>query len=201
MAAQTWDRRPPATRRRDQGRLLATWLDTEVRPFSPFWSERLGGVTVDSLQDLADLPVTEERELAAAGGPGNSGLLLLPSEDAFKRHGSRNELLAAARELRRGGPDARRAALFRRYKPVHVHEAGVAVVLAVAYTRRDLDRLHLAGARLAEVLGLGADDALVNAVPAGPTLRFWTLYHAALAARITALHPCGAGQAPLAPVV
>lgn len=196
MAELRWDYRPLRVRDRARDRLLVEWLDHEVRPFSAFWAQRLSGGRVRRAADLDRVPVAEEADLALAGGPGNPALLLLPTEDAFKRHARRTELLAAARELRGGGAQARRAVLFRRYKPVHVHEAGVARPLTVAYTRTDLDRLHLAGARLAEVLGLGAGDALVNAVPPGPFLRFWGLYHSALATRMTALHPRGEGRAP-----
>ncbi len=197
----SWDRQRATARDRAQGRLLDDWLTHEVRPFSAFWHNRLGGRRVRSLAELATVPVATEAQLAGAGGAGNPALLLLPTEAGFKRHAARGDLLAAAREVGGGGEDARRAALFRRYKPVHVHEAGVARLLAIAYSRSDLDRLHLAGARLVEVLGLGADDTLVNAVPAGPSLRFWGLYHAALAARMAALHPRGAGEAPLRPAV
>jgi hypothetical protein len=201
-----WSFRAPVAMARDQRRLLGAWLADEVVPFSAYWGQRLAGVDVTAPDVLSRVPVTEEADVAGAGGPGNPALLLLPSEDAFKRHAGRGELLAAAREVGReagrggGGVEARRAALFRRYKPVHVHEAGVAALLAVAYSRTDLDRLHLGGARLVEVLGLGADDALVNAVPAGPSVRFWGLYHAALAARMTALHPVTAGADPVAAV-
>jgi hypothetical protein len=197
MSEQPWDRRPQSVSTRERDRLLVEWVTGEVIPFSPFWKERLSGLRFRGLESLGGVNVSDEVELAAAGGPGNPRLLLLPTEDQFKRHASRAELLAASRELRGGAEDARRAVLFRRYKPVHVHEAGVATVLAVAYTRSDLDRLHLAGARLCEVLGVGADDAMVNAVPAGPSVRFWGLYHAALAARMTALHPRVEGQDPV----
>jgi hypothetical protein len=197
----TWDRLGLKAQQRAQGRLLSEWINREVRPFSAYWKARLAAREIDSVEALGALDVVTETEVAAAGGPGNPDLLVLPSEDGFKRHAGRAELLAAAREVGRGGPEGRRAALFRRYKPVHVHEAGVAAVVAIAYTRSDLDRLHLAGARMMEVLGLGADDALVSAVPAEPSIRFWGLYHAALAARMTAVHPRGAGQAALRPVM
>ena len=197
----SWDRLGVRAQQREQARLLAGWIDHDVRPFSVHWSSRLAGRTIRSLDDLRQLDVSTEAQLAGAGGPGNPDLLLLPTEDGFKRHASRAELVAAAREVGRGGAQGRRAALFRRYKPVHIHEAGVAHVVTVAYSRSDLDRLHLAGARLMEVLGLGADDALVSAVPQAPSVRFWGLYHAALAARMTALHPRGAGQDPLRPVL
>lgn len=197
----TWDRLGAQAQEREQGRLLSEWVNREVRPFSAYWKARLGGRDVGSVEALRNLPVVAEADLAAAGGPGNPELLVLPTEDGFKRNANRGELLAAAREVGSGGPDGRRAALFRRYKPVHVHEAGIAAVIAIAYTRSDLDRLHLAGARLMEVLGLGADDALVSAVPSSPSVRFWGLYHAALAARMTAVHPRGAGQAALRPTM
>lgn len=196
-----WDLRPAATLARDRDRLLAEWVAREVRPFSPWWAERLGDATVRGAADLAAaLPVVEEATVAGAGGPGNPALLIAADEVGFKRHAPRRELARAAREVGGKGLEARRAAMLRRFKPVHVHEAGVDRFVAVAYTRTDLDRLHLAGRRLAEVLGLTSDDALVNAVPAGPTLRFWGLYHLALAARMTALHPRPAGRAPAAMV-
>ena len=197
----TWDRLGGQAQEREQGRLLSEWINREVRPFSAYWKSRLGGREVDSLEALRALDVVSEAEIAGLGGPGNPELLVLPTEDGFKRNAGRGDLFAAAREVGRGGPQGRRSALFRRYKPVHVHEAGSAAVVAIAYTRTDLDRLHLAGARLMEVLGVGADDALVSAVPAGPSVRFWGLYHAALAARMTAVHPRGAGQAPLRPTL
>ena len=197
----TWDRLDHRALTREQGRLLSEWLEREVRPFSVFWARRLAGRTIASVADLRTLDVVTEAEIASAGGPGNPDLLVLPTEEGFKRHAGTRDLLTAATEVGTSGAAGRRTALFRRYKPVHVHEAGVAQLLAVAYSRTDLDRLHLAGARLMEVLGLGADDSIVSAVPAGPSVRFWGLYHAALAARMTALHPRGAGQAPLRPVM
>jgi hypothetical protein len=197
----SWDRLGGRAQQREQARLLSAWIEHEVRPFSVHWGNRLAGLAIRSVEDLRQIEVSTDVQLAGAGGPGNPDLPVLPTEDGFKRHASRAELVAASREVGKGGAEGRRAALFRRYKPVHIHEAGVAHLLAVAYTRSDLDRLHLAGARLMEVLGLGADDSMVSAVPQGPSVRFWGLYHAALAARMTALHPRGAGEAALRPVL
>jgi hypothetical protein len=201
MRTTPWFRRPTAELEREQARVLREWVLHEVRPFSPFWADRLRGVgaAVDGRGSITVVPIAAEADLAGAGGPGNPALLLSPTEAQFKRHALRGELVAAAREAGRGGVDGRRNAVWTRYKPVHVHEAGVDRLLAIAYTRTDLDRLHLAGARLAEVMGWGAEDALLNLVPAGPSVRFWGLYHAALATRMTALHPRGAGQALMGP--
>lgn len=194
MPATPWFRRPPAELRREQDLLLRTWITREVVPFSRFWADRLKGVVPTDVDALQVVGTTTEADIAGAGGPGNPALLLSPSEDAFKRHASRAELLAAARQAGGRGASGRRQAIWQRYKPVHVHEAGIDRLLAIAYTRSDLDRLHLAGARLAEVMGWGAEDALLDLVPAAPSIRFWGLYHAALASRMTALHPRGAGQ-------
>lgn len=199
MPSTPWFRRPRADLRREQDRLLRAWLKREVVPFSPFWADRLRGAAISDVRSLEVVPAAVEADLAGAGGPGNPALLLSPTEDGFKKHAPRAELLAAARQAGGGGATGRRQAIWHRYKPVHVHEAGIDRLLAVAYTRADLDRLHLAGARLSEVMGWGAEDALLNLVPAGPSVRFWGLYHAALATRMTALHPRGAGQAIMAP--
>lgn len=186
--ATRWDRRNPRARDRERGAALRAWLNREVRPFSAFWRERLEGTRVVGLAGLRQVPVLDEAEAAIAGGPGGPALLLTPDERAFKRHADRGELWRAAWELR-GGRRGRRDLLYRRYQPVHVHEAGVAKLLSIAYTRTDLDRLHLAAARLAEVLGLTAADRLVNVVPVGPSVAFWSLYHLGVAARLPAVHP------------
>lgn len=199
MPTPPWFRLPRAVQQREQDRRLQDWLRREVVPFSPWWRDRLAGLDIGSAAELAALEAVTEADVAGAGGPGNPALLLSPSEDAFKANASRAELLAAAREAGGSGTTGRRNAIWWRYKPVHVHEAGVDRLLAIAYTRADLDLLHLAGARFGEVVGWGAEDALLDLVPAGPTLHHWALYHAALATRMTSLHPRGAGQSVMGP--
>lgn len=194
MPETPWFRRPREELQRQQDRLLRDWITREVIPFSPFWADRLRGALPADADSVRVVEVATEADIAGAGGPGNPGLLLSPTEDAFKAHAGRAELLRAARQLGGRGATGRRQAIWQRYKPVHVHEAGVDRLIAVAYTRTDLDRLHLAGARLGEVMGWGAEDALVDLVPGGPSIRFWGLYHAALACRMTALHPRSAGE-------
>lgn len=188
MVERAWDRWSASVGEREQGRLLRGWLQDEVLPFSPFWAERLDDVAIERVADLERVPVADEEELAPAGGPGNPALLVLPTDEQLRRQVGARRLAAAARELGLGGAEGGRLVRYRRYKPVHVHEAGVARLLTIAYTRTDLDRLHLAGARLMEVLGIGADDTLVSGVPGAPSVAFWGLYHAALATRMTAIH-------------
>jgi hypothetical protein len=94
--------------------------------------------------------------------------------------------------IRQGGAEGERRTLLEEYKPIHVHRGGADDDLVVAYSRSDLDRLHRCGARVATVLGLDDADYLVSAVPAGPWLDWWGVYHLALGASILALHPRGA---------
>ena len=88
----TWDRLGVQAQEREQGRLLSEWINREVRPFSAFWKARLGGREIDSLAALQGLDVITEAEIAAAGGPGNPDLLVLPTEDGFKRHAGQQHL-------------------------------------------------------------------------------------------------------------
>lgn len=64
--ATAWDHRDPRRRDRERSRALATWLRTEVRPFSAFWRQRLSGVKIASLRDLAKAPTLTEHEAAGA---------------------------------------------------------------------------------------------------------------------------------------
>ncbi|MBW3658136.1 MAG: hypothetical protein KY457_05825, partial [Actinobacteria bacterium] len=193
-----WDRRRPAEQARVEELVLGPWLPAAVA-FSSTWSRRAGelGVAAASLgsrQDLMTLPPSREIDLLRDSGVGAPGLLMRPTEDQVKAHASRSTLLDIARSIRREGRSGERRAILTEYKPIHVHRGGADADLAVAYSRRDLDRLHRAGARAASVLGLNDTDYLVSAVPAGPTLDWWAVYHLALGSSMLALHPRGAGD-------
>lgn len=193
-----WDRRSPAEQHRVEELVLGPWLPAAVS-FSSTWSElvRDVGLTPASLRsrdDLARLPASREVDLLRRSGLGAPGLLMRPTADQVKAHASGSALLDIARSIRREGRAGQRRAILTEYKPIHVHRGGVDGDLAIAYSRRDLDRLHRAGARAAAVLGLDDSDYLVSAVPAGPTLAWWGAYHLALGSSMLALHPRGAGD-------
>jgi hypothetical protein len=193
-----WDRRSPAEQERVAELVLGQWLPAAVA-FSATWSELardegLATTRLDGRDDLARFPPSREVDLLRASGPGAPGLVMRPTEDQVKAHATGSTLLDVARAIRRDAREGKRRALLTEYKPVHVHRGGVDDELAVAYSRRDLDRLHRAGARAARLLGLDDSDYLVNAVPAGPRLAWWGVHHLALGASILALHPRGAGD-------
>ncbi|MDP8960321.1 MAG: hypothetical protein M3N32_01645 [Actinomycetota bacterium] len=193
-----WDRRSPRQQHRVQSLVLGQWIPAAAA-FSPFWgayfaAARVDPETVTSPERLRQLPPLRERDILDADGYGSPALLLRPSEDQVKSRASLATLWRIARGMRGGGTAAKRLALLREYKPVHLHPSGRDGGLTIAYSRSDLDRLHRLGARAAGVLGLDHTDYLVSAVPPDGTLAFWGVYHLALGASLLALHPRGTGQ-------
>lgn len=141
------------------------------------------------MEDLQWVPTLREIDVRGAGGPGGPALVLRPREDDLKAVASPATLWRLATSVLRAGPTGKRRAILVDYKPVHLHRGGRDRGLTIAYSRSDLDRLHLTGARAAAVLGIDASDYLVSAVPSSDRLRFWGLRHLALATSMLAAHP------------
>ncbi|MGH3441178.1 MAG: hypothetical protein ACRDUY_03865 [Nitriliruptorales bacterium] len=191
MAAR-WDRRSLSEQRRIRSLLLEDWLGATAA-FSPFWGEHLAETGVEpssirTVEDLQRLPSARERDLLGRGGAGSPALVLRPTEDQVKARANFALLRRVARDIRRSGLGGKRRALLTEFKPVQLVPSGRDGDLTLAYTRADLDRLHRAGARAADVLGLGSDDYLVSVVPADRSLTFWSVYHLALGTSMLAAH-------------
>ncbi|MDP8930272.1 MAG: hypothetical protein M3O70_17315 [Actinomycetota bacterium] len=196
--SRSWDRRSPRQQHRVQSLVLSQWIPAAAA-FSPFWgayfaAARVDPGTITSPERLRQLPPLRERDILDADGYGSPALLMRPTEDQVKSRASLSTLRRIALDMRGGGTAAKRLALLREYKPVHLHPSGRDGDLTIAYSRSDLDRLHRLGARAAAVLGLDQADYLVSAVPADGTLAFWGVYHLALGASLLAVHPRGTGQ-------
>lgn len=196
--ATPWDRRSDKERDRATSLLLSSWLPA-VADFSPYWSDRVRHENMDAttfadLDALRRLAPVRELDVQHAGGEGAPALLMRPTLEQVKARATGTVLSAFLASIRRDGTDGARRALLTEYKPIHVHRGGADNDLAIAYSRSDLDRLHRCGARAAAVLGLDDSDYLVSAIPAGPTLDFFGVYHLALGASMLALHPRGHGD-------
>lgn len=194
-----WDRRGLDEQRRVQDLTTGRWIRAAAS-YSRYWGEHLrtAGIdpaAVDGVGGLTAIPTVRELDVRDVGGPGSPALVMRPSEEDLKSTGDLGDLLAIARRIR-GSTDDKRHAILRDWKPIHVAASGRDGLLALAYSRSDLDRLHRVGARTASVLGLTDRDYLVSAVAAGPTPAFWALRHLALGASILATHTRGAGQGP-----
>jgi len=190
-----WNRRSPDEHDRIQGLVLQRWLPAAVS-FSDYWSMRARelGLQVEDLRTLDDLrrftPV-RERDVSWAGGEGAPALLMRPTEDQVKARASTSLLMRTSGAIRRDPAGGKRQVMLEEYKPIHLHRGGADDDMAIAYSRSDLDRLHRCGARAASVLGLDDADYLVSAVPSGPRLAWWGVYHFALGASMLGLHPRG----------
>jgi len=193
-----WDRREDKERERASELLLRSWLPAVAR-FSPYWAERVRGLGMDTTNfvdrdALTRLAPVRELDIQRVGGDGAPALLMRPTIEQVKALATGSVMSTFLGSIRRDGTQGARHALLTEYKPIHVHRAGAADDLAISYSRSDLDRLHRCGARAAAVLGLDDTDYLVSAVPAGPTLDFFGVYHLALGSSMLALHPRGHGD-------
>lgn len=185
----TWDRRSAAVQQRVVKEAVAAWAPLALSS-APAWTRRAAAVDLapadaTTVEQLRRLPPVRPLDLVSDDDPGGADLVMRPTEDQFKAHGSSSALRNVLDRLRRRGQDGRARALLEEYKPIHLHDAGL---LTVASSRTDLDRLHRCGARAAAVLGLDTSDYLLGAVPPGPTLEFWGVRHLALGASILAVH-------------
>lgn len=179
-------------------RALAQWLPAATS-FSAHWADRARALgaepgSLSSPADLGRFTPSREADVRGVGGPGSPALLMRPTQAQVRARATSSTLFGIARRVRRDGREGERRAVLEEYKPIHVHRGGADDDLAIAYSRSDLDRMHRCGARAARVLGLDDADYMVSAVPAGPRLPFWSVYHLALGASILALHPRGAGD-------
>jgi hypothetical protein len=186
-----WDRRSLDEQTRVADLTLSTWgpAVAEASAYWRRWVEELGLAAGDlgRRENLHRLVSVRARDLLA-DAPGGASTVLRPTERQAKAHGSTETLTALLRAIRRDGPDGKREAMLREFRPLQLHRAGD---LLVASTRSDLDRMHRAGARTAEVLGLRDDDVVLGAVPAGPTLAWFGSQHLAAGASLPALHAFG----------
>lgn len=193
-----WDQRSAAEHDRVADLALAKWLPAATS-FSAYWADHARAVGLEpgaasGRDDLARFPTVREAAVRGAGGPGGPALLMRPTQQQVKARASTSSLWQMASAIRRDGHDGERRVVLEEYKPVHVHRGGADDDLAIASSRSDLDRMHRCGARAARVLGLDDADYLVNAVPSGPRVDWWGVYHLALGSSILALHPRGAGD-------
>jgi hypothetical protein len=190
-----WDRRRADETARLERQALARWLPT-VLAAAPFHADRsadLDDGPLDGRAGLQRLAPTRERDLLA-DAPGGASAVLRPTEAQVRATADGTVLGAVARAIGRDGAHGKRDALVHEYRPLQLHRAGVTGELLVASSRSDLDRMHRAGARTAAVLGLGADDVVVSAVPAGPTLAHLGVVNVAAGAGLTAFHARGAAD-------
>jgi hypothetical protein len=190
----SWDRLSASALGKSQDRLVAEQVRHVVGPFSPYWKGRFAelgqtAASVDGVAGLASLPAVGERDVSPSGEPaGMAALVLQASESGFALHAEGPTLRRALR-LRLTDKGSYRSLVEGETKPTSYVWTGLAFRYPLASTRGDLDVVARAGARLWQVLGLSAADALVAAIPVAQSVEFVALQYAALATGTPALFP------------
>lgn len=187
----SWDRRSAAQQRKVADAALRAQVSERLARFSPYWRETVRGAGVraadlDSLDGLAAVPAVGERDLCPDGDPaGAARLVLQAGEDGFALSADGPTYRRAVGQ-RLVSPDRYRRTVDAAVRPVAFHLGGLGLRLPVASSRGDLDLVARAGARMWQVLGLGAADVLVSVVATGVT--GFALPYAAIGAGAPALH-------------
>lgn len=198
----SWDRLSASALRKLQDRLVAEQVRHVVAPFSPYWKVRLAEVgrtagSIDAVSSLATVPAVGERDVSPTGDPaGMARLVVQTTEGGYALHAKGPDLRRALRRRVSGG-DAYRGVVAYDTKPTSYVWSGLGFRYPVASSRRDLDAVARAGARMWSVLGLTSGDALLSAIPPATTTDYVALSLAAMAAGAPAMFP-GARPADLA---
>src|SRR5207249_1543794 len=132
-------------------------------------------------------PAAGERDVCPEGDPAAAARLVLQAKEsgwALHAEGPALRKALASRLARSGSYSAQVEADTR---PTTYVEAGLAFTFPVASTRRDLDVVARAGARLWQVLGLTREDVLISALPHLRTASLQALELGALAAGTPAM--------------
>jgi hypothetical protein len=190
----SWDRRSPAAQRTQQAAALRAQVVDGVGPFSPFWRGRLAALgrapaQIATLDALAALPAVGERDVCPDGDPaGAAALVLQAGERGWALH-AEGPVLRRALGRRLVAPGAYAAVVEADTRPTSFTWAGLGLRYPVASTRRDLDVVARAGARLWAVLGLSRADVVVSALPLRPTAEAQALQLGAVGAGAPLLAP------------
>jgi hypothetical protein len=198
----SWDRRTDSRRRRLTDELVRAQTRAVVTG-SAYWKQRFAAIgrapgSIDGAEALESVPAVGERDVSPNGDPAAMAALVLHGGEAqFALHASGPQVRRAIR-LRALRSSAYRRVVDNETRPTTYAWTGLGFRYPLAYTRGDLDVVARAGARLWQVLGLSADDALVSAVATSATVEHTALHYAALAAGAPALFPGASPEAVVA---
>jgi phenylacetate-CoA ligase len=167
----------PREIRRLQEAKLRKLLSEQI-PFSRhyrtlFERERIDPRKVRTIEDFRKLPFTSKKDLLPTDdNPERSlDLILRPDPKLLREHWPRMRLLGL---LARGRARAL-AHLEREYRPMFATftTGRSAASIPFLYSKRDIEVLQTAAARLLYVHGLTREDRIVNLFPYAPHLAFW----------------------------
>lgn len=198
MAKTYWDTLPAKQIRLAQEQKLVDYLRHKVLPLSPYYRDMMERQELKiegfrSLEDFRRLPFTCKADIAPTLDDPERPfrLVLQPPEEGPEM--KKLQALGVRWSRMVLGKEKYRQALLREYNPSHVHftTGRTALPTPIFYTPHDIALARECGRRMAEVVGLNAEDTMINAFPFAPHLSFWMAYFAAEVMGAAAVHTGG----------
>jgi phenylacetate-coenzyme A ligase PaaK-like adenylate-forming protein len=195
-----WGNIPVAELRERQGRKLHQFLAQRVYPFCPHYRRMFDehGINPDSirrLEDLQKLPFTSKADIASTEENPTRfrDFIIQPDEKALKSSMGLVEKLGLAARSRREGRSIKDIVLDEFLPVMTTFTTGrTALPTPFVYTKADMARLRLAGARMFEVSGFHRkDDRIISLMPFAPHLGFWQISEMGFESGVMVMHTGG----------
>ncbi len=178
---------------------LHRFINEQLYPYSPFYrrlfdANKLDPKSIRTLDDLRRIPFTTKGDIApTADNPTRHlDLVLQPDAEKIRAFAPKSELLRLAWLKMTRGDQAVTDAVRREYGPVLVTftTGRTALPTQFVYSPVDMERFHLVGRRLTDVVDTGYGRCL-NVFPYAPHLAFWQVYAVGQASNTLILHTGG----------
>lgn len=179
---------------------LHRFINEELYPYSPFYrrlfdTNKIDPKSIRTLDDLRRIPFTTKADIApTADNPTRHlDLVLQPDAEKIRRFAPKTKLAQLAWIKLTRGDHAVVQEMRREYGPVLVTftTGRTALPTQFVYSAPDMERFHLVGRRLADVVDIGEDNRSLNVFPFAPHLAFWQVYAVGQGSNTLILHTGG----------
>lgn len=179
---------------------LHRFINEQLYPYSPFYRRlfeinKIDPHSIRTVDDLRRLPFTSKTDVAptADNATRHLDLVLQPDLAKLRRFASKAKLLELAWTKLIAGEAAATKKVRLEYGPVHVifTTGRTALPTQFVYAPPDMDRFHVVGKRIAEVVGIAPGDRTLNVFPFAPHLAFWQAFAVGQANATLILHTGG----------
>lgn len=192
--------RPWRDWRSERNARLHRFVNEQLYPYSAFYRRLFDANKIDphsirTLDDLRRIPFTTKRDIAPTADNATRHLefVLHPDLEKIRRFAPKTKLAGLLWTKLTAGDAAATRKVLLEYGPVHVifTTGRTALPTQFVYAPPDMDRMHVVGKRLAEVVGIGAEDRTLNVFPFAPHLAFWQAFTVGQASATLVLHTGG----------
>ncbi len=176
-----------------QDRKLRAFIANQIYLYSPHYSELLKEQKIDpfkikGIDDLRHLPFTYKWDIAPTDEEPQKAkdFIIRPDEEVSEKYGHLAKMSMT-------GGKAMVEEKVEDFKPVHIHftTGRTALPTPFVYSKRDLENLREAGARLLDVFEVTREDIVINSFPFAPHLAFWQTYFSGEKTKVAGFHSGG----------